>query len=157
MSGPQSVASALTAPPSGSVHTPVAGAWTRSELRRAVIDLAAVRGWHVRPATADGVAGALPGVILAHRATVGSEVGWPDLTLIRRLDRRLVFAALTSDDATELSPRKRLVLDLLCAFQWSSDERRRAELALGHAVPSIEAFVWRPADMVTGTIDQVLR
>lgn len=89
----------------------------------------------------------------------GSEVGRPGLTLIRRLDRRLVFAALASDRAVAVSPRKRLVLDLLGSLGWnaSADERGQAEQALAHSVPSIEAFVWRPADPIARTVDQVLR
>jgi len=97
--------------------------------------------------------------VFAPPVVAGSESGWPDLTLVRRLDRRLVFAALTSDRTTILSPRRRLILDLLGSLGWnaSPDERRRAEQALGHPVPRIETFIWRPADLAAGTIDDVLR
>jgi hypothetical protein len=130
-----------------------------TDLKRAVIELAEVRGWHVPPADAPSAGGPLCGLVYAPPMVVGSEGGWPDLTLIRSLDRRLVFAALASDRATTINPRKRLVLDLLGSLRWnaSTDERRRAEQALGHPVPWIEAFVWRPADLVTGTIEDVLR
>jgi hypothetical protein len=119
---------------------------------------AVLRGWHVSHATTEPAGGQLTGLVHESRVCFGCEVGWPDLTLVRRLDRRLVFAALTSDEGG-LSPRRRLVMDLLGALRWntSSDERRRAELALGRAAPSIEAFIWRPADLLTGTIDAVLR
>lgn len=128
-----------------------------TDLRRAVIELASVRGWHVPYAAGEASAGPLPGLVFSPPVVAGSEIGWPDLTLVRLLDRRLVFAALATDRTRTLSPRRRLVLDLLGALRWNSEERRRAEQALGQPVPSIEAFVWRPADLLTGTIDDVLR
>lgn len=126
---------------------------------RGVIELAIVRGWHGPLAAGQAVSSALPGLLYAPRIVVGSEVGWPDLTLVRRLDRRLVFAALASDRARILSPRRRLILDLLGSLRWnaSTDERQRAEQAVGHPAPRIEALVWRPADLVTGSIDEVLQ
>ena len=68
-----------------------------------------------------------------------------------------MFAALTSDGAGNLSPPKQLVMDLLISVRWSAGERRQAERTLGHPLPSIEAFVWRPADLIAWTIDEVLR
>jgi hypothetical protein len=129
------------------------------DLRRAVIELAVVRGWHAPLPGSSSTTAPLQGLAYSSRMVIGSDVGWPDLTLVRRMDRRLVFAALTADGPRSLSPRRRLVIDLLASLRWnaSADERRRAEEALGHPVPSIEAVVWRPADLVTGTIDKVLR
>ena len=46
-------------------------------------------------------------------------MAWPDLTLVRRRDRRLIFAALLPDGtAASLSPSKRLVMELLGSLQW---------------------------------------
>jgi len=128
--------------------------------QRAVIEHAIVWGWHVPPAAEQETTDPLPGLVFHPRVMIGSEMGWPDLTLVRRRDRRLIFAELATDRATsKLSPRKRLVMDLLGSLEWdrATDEQRRAEQALGHPVPRVETFVWRPADLVAGTIDAVLR
>jgi len=156
-----------TMDPPGPIHVP----WGRrpmpghahgrvlTDLRRAVIELAGIRGWHVPHPAREASTGLLTGVVLSRPKVTGSEIGWPDLTLIRRQDRRLVFAVLAPDRPLTLSPRRQALLDLLGALQWdaSSAERRRAELAIGQPAPSIEAIVWRPADLVAGVIDEVLR
>lgn len=59
----------------------------------------------------------LEGLIFHPRIMYRSEPGWPDLTLIRRRDRRLLFAELKTDKKDSvLSPRQAKVLDLLRAF-----------------------------------------
>lgn len=137
-----------------------------TDFQRAVIEHAVIWGWHVpavagRRMTKQGTPRStdpLPGLAFHPPVMIGSEIGWPDLTLVRRRDRRLVFAELTMDTG-RLSLRKRLVLDLLRSLEWNgaADEQQRSERALGHSAPCIQTFVWRPADLVAGTIDEVLR
>ena len=96
--------------------------------------------------------------MLPLRAGISSEPGWPHLTLVRRRDRRLLFVELIAETGT-ISSRKRQILELLGSLEWdrTDDEQRQAELALGHAVPRIETFIWRPSDLMAGTIERVLR
>ena len=61
------------------------------------------------------------------RFSVGSEPGWPDLVLIRRRDKRVLFRELKSD-VGRVTDRQAAVLDLLTAC-------------------GLDAGVWRPSDM----------
>lgn len=72
-------------------------------------------------------AAALEGLVFHPRFSVGSEPGWPDLVLVRRRDRRVLFRELKSDHGV-VHPRQAAVLDLLTAC-------------------GLDAAVWRPADM----------
>lgn len=97
------------------------------DFRRQVIDLADLYGWeHVgfRPAkTEDGWR--TPGT-----GTMAS--GWPDLTLVRPRDGRLIFAELKSDTG-RLSPDQERVLATL--------------RGVASAAPVfVEVHVWRPRD-----------
>jgi hypothetical protein len=69
----------------------------------------------------------LAGLVFHPRFSVGSEPGWPDLVLIRRRDRRVLFRELKSD-AGVVHPRQAAVLELLSAC-------------------GLDAAVWRPADL----------
>jgi hypothetical protein len=88
----------------------------------------------------------LPGLTYhALRGMGATERGWPDLTLIRRRDRRLIFAELKAENG-ELRPRQAAVLDLLrCLESFPPLERG----------PAVQVFVWRPSDMPA--IVEVLR
>lgn len=72
------------------------------------------------------------GLVLSRQTGTGRVPGWPDVTLVRGRDRRLLFAELVRETGT-LSYRRRLMLDLLRSLEWdrSDDEQRRAELAGG--------------------------
>ena len=71
--------------------------------------------------------------------------GWPDMTLVRARDRRLIFAELKSDKG-KLSPDQERVLDVLRALV--------GRYSLAQAV-TVEVHVWRPRDF--DQIEQVLR
>ncbi len=60
------------------------------------------------------------------KGTLGA--GWPDLTLTRPRDRRLLFVELKAQRAPTPSREQRLVLETL------------------QMVPGVETYVWRPAD-----------
>ena len=70
---------------------------------------------------------ALEGLVFHPRFSVGSEPGWPDLVLVRRRDRRLLFRELKSDTGV-VHPRQAAVLELLTAV-------------------GQDAAVWRPRDL----------
>lgn len=150
------------------------------ELQAAVIDLARSLGWGVTKPAAERMAEEarsyglepppLDGLIYHPRYSLGSEPGWPDLTLIRRRDRRLVFAELKTEKGV-LSARQREVLDLLACLMVERPEipedlpmpRPRSYLdgvieGMTKATPaSVSVHVWRPADLASGAIAEVLR
>lgn len=66
--------------------------------------------------------------------------GWPDLTLVRVRDRRLVFAELKREDQ-DPSDDQVAVLELLEAL--SGPEWTEAKFF----VPRVEVAVWRPSDL----------
>jgi hypothetical protein len=81
--------------------------------------------------------------------------GWPDMTLVRSRDRRLIFAELKSDTA-KTTPDQDRVLDVLRAIEHYPtplDMALRQREPIAH--PSIQVFVWRPRDWPQ--IEQVLR
>jgi hypothetical protein len=131
-----------------------------AELQAAVVDLARAQGWGIsRPAAkalaleAEQYGVAVPpleGLVYHPRYSQGSEPGWPDLTLIRRRDRRLVFAELKTEKGV-VSPRQREVLDLLLSLAgptWRAGD---------NLSPLVEVYVWRPSDLAAGTISDALR
>ena len=134
-----------------------------------VRDEAIRAGWHIRPrdladmnaqlAALGQPAMDLPGLWFHAMIAYRSEPGWPDVFLVRRRDRRIVFAELKTDKPTsKLTPRQAQVMELLQAV--TSDPRA---LLAGHGVPddvlaqlvTVEAYVWRPSDW--DTIVEVLR
>ena len=127
--------------------------------QRRVVDKARDLGWGVtlsaRKAMLVQVAAyhveapPLDGLIFHPRYSLGSEPGWPDLTLIRRRDRRLIFAELKSDTGV-LSVRQTEVLELLRCLENGMPVVFGADLH-----PTIQVFVWRPGDM--DEIARVLR
>jgi hypothetical protein len=133
--------------------------YTEREFQRDVMDLARRGGWTCGQKGTDELHG-----LTYHAVSVMSqhEVGWPDLTLIRRRDQRLIFAELKRENG-ELSPRQVAVLDLLrCLtlppvlhFEGLDAE---AVAALGRSslrTASIQVFVWRPSQIEQ--IAEVLR
>lgn len=109
-------------------------ALSERDFQRQVTDLADILGWkwaHFRPAqTSRG-----------WRTPVSGSLGegWVDLTLIRRRDRRLIFAELKSDKGA-LSVHQAEILDLLREFE--------APRSAGATwPPRIQVVVWRPSDI----------
>jgi hypothetical protein len=68
----------------------------------------------------------LDGLIFHPRYSLGSEPGWPDLVLVRRADRRVLFRELKTD-AGKVSQRQADVLELL-------------------AYVGLDVAIWRPRD-----------
>lgn len=129
-------------------------AMTERDLQRWVIDQARSLGWGVtlsarRSMLAEAEAyhvdaPPLDGLIFHPQYSLGSEPGWPDLTLIRRRDRRLIFAELKAEKGV-VSVRQLEVLELLHSITWRPI---RPDV---DAEPTIEVYVWRPS-----YIDQIL-
>ncbi len=115
----------------------------RDSFQSEVMKLAKAGGWTCG-AKDEGTLGGL--TYHAVSVMAQSERGWPDLTLIRRRDRRLIFAELKRE-AGEVTPRQVAVLDLLRCLEnpWS---------ALS-STSRIQVFVWRPSQI--DAIREVLR
>ncbi len=73
--------------------------------------------------------------------------GWPDLVLVRARDKRLIFAELKSE-LGDLSLEQLRVFDVLRSVT-SGDH--------GPLEPQVEVHLWRPSDLSTGRIQEVLR
>lgn len=138
---------------------------SEAQLQTEVIRLARSLGWGttltarkalVAEAAAYGIeAPPLDGLVFHPRYSLGSEPGWPDLTLIRASDRRLVFAELKAE-AGRLSPRQAEVLELLRTVVGGSNGRPYP--GGGYAgPPRAEVHVWKPSDLASGAIAEVLR
>lgn len=119
------------------------------DLQRQVVQLAEICGWehvHFRPAqTKHGW------------RTPGSGTmakGWPDLTLVRARDRRLIFAELKAQDGYLTDDQTRTLLALRALEHRPAGELREAGLGRP-GEPRIEVYVWRPADF--DEIEAVLR
>ena len=97
----------------------------------------------------------LPGLVYhASSAMHQAEKGWPDITAIRRRDRRLIFAELKRENG-ELSPRQAAILGLLQCLEYEPAAELPSSIAIGIDEPSIQVFLWRPSDLET--IREVLR
>ena len=128
---------------------------TEAQLQTEVVRLARSLGWGVtqsaRRKELEQLAGfgvppdPIDGLIYHPRYSLGSEPGWPDLTLIRRRDRRLIFAELKAEKG-RVSERQVEVLDLLRVLETDPE-----------TTPAIGVFVWRPSDLASGHIAEVLR
>jgi hypothetical protein len=111
---------------------------TELDFRRQVIGLAEMLGWdHVGFRAAQTVHGWRTPVT----GTLGK--GWPDLTLVRVRDRRLIFAELKSAKG-RTSPDQDRVLDVLRCLEYDAAP-----------APRIEVFVWHDTDL--NAIVEVLR
>lgn len=132
----------------GAIHMTEAG------LQRAVMELAAILGWetaHWRPAmTKHGW------------RTPGSgsmTKGWPDLTLIRVRDRRIIFAELKNErerlknGSTNLrSDQRRVIEEVLMPLEFTPAQRRDAQ----PRITTVEVYVWTSSDL-DGRIPEILR
>ena len=101
------------------------------DFQRQVVQLAELRGWdwmRVRPAYSLGK---------HFTPTDGTLKRWPDLTLVRVRDRRLIFAELKSDSGY-LSPEQKVVIEKLLGLEQSSAYLDRTR---------VEVHVWRPRDL----------
>lgn len=131
---------------------------TERDFQRRVIDMARSLGWGVtlsarramlEEAANYGVeAPPLDGLVFHPHFSMGSEPGWPDLTLVRRRDCRLVFAELKAERGT-VSVRQAEVLELLSFV--AADMARVSD----RPAPQVQVFVWRPSDL--DQIAEVLR
>ena len=123
-------------------------AMTEAELQRLVTDLADIHGWawsHFRPAQTKH--GGRPPV----SGSLGK--GWPDLTLVRARDRRLLFVELKREHGL-VDADQAAVLAILGEL--------RHPLTTNHAgMTTIAVHVWRPSDLgdpiETGRVMEVLR
>jgi VRR-NUC domain len=103
---------------------------TELDFRRQVIGIAEILGWeHVGFRAAQTVHGWRTPVT----GTLGK--GWPDLTLVRRRDRRLIFAELKAR-GRKTSPDQDRVLDVLRSLEYDAAP-----------APRIEVFVWQEGDI----------
>jgi hypothetical protein len=78
--------------------------------------------------------------------------GWPDLVLVRPRDRRLVFAELKREGQKPTPAQERVLLWLLSLQATDAHELNRLS-----AIPTVEVHVWRPSDLSSGRIEEVLR
>jgi hypothetical protein len=150
-------------PPASSTSKP---RYTETKFQADVVKLARDLGWGITHQAAKKLAEeaagwgqaapALDGLIFHPRIMYRSEPGWPDLTLVRRRDRRLIFAELKAEDG-KLTPRQREVLELLQCLETpaavvshaktAADAQAMALFVDGLRGARIQVFVWRPSDM----------
>lgn len=107
---------------------------TEKLFQRQVLELAKICGWRVYHPF----------------LSKWSEKGFPDLTMVRARDRRLLFAELKTDRGV-VSPAQVEWLDLLGSVHRPVPA---SDPAYGH-VPSVEVHIWRPRDW--DAIQEVLR
>lgn len=120
------------------------------ELQSQIAQLAHILGWETiafRPAmTKRGMR--TPG-------TGSMAKGWPDMTLVRTRDRRIIFAELKSN-VGKLSPDQERVIDVLTML--TADGMIRSGVYPGgppYEPTRVEVHVWRPRDF--DQIEQALR
>lgn len=130
-------------------------AMTENEFYRQVVDLANALGWRVyhveqsarKVTRRDGRSQWV-------RNVNNTGKGYPDLTLVRRKDARLIFAELKRD----VGPRggKGSVMTTPEQQEWLADlSAVRDRTALFAVTAAVEVYVWRPADIEF--IERVLR
>jgi len=109
---------------------------SEEQLQKAVIDCARLLGWrvaHFRPAR----------VMRGGRETWETPVaadgkGFPDLVLVSRRQRRLMFVELKADKGVVSHDQAAWLADLI-------------------RCDGVDAHVWRPQDWIEGEIERVLR
>jgi hypothetical protein len=126
------------------------------ELDAQLMELAKRYGWYSGPkdeGTLDGLA--------YHAATpmTQQERGWPDRVLVRRRDRRLIFAELKKERGVATA-RQAAVLDLLRCLAFNAGVGTDGLFMVGPGTheqlgPRIEVFLWRPCQLEE--IEAVLR
>ena len=127
----------------GHAIDPAFTTYTEREFQAQVMDLARRGGWTCGAKDVDELGG-----LTYHSVSVmaQSERGWPDLVLIRRRDRRLIFAELKRENG-ELSPRQAAILGLLRCLRTPGDAI--------NGLTRIQVAIWRPSDFEA--IREVLR
>ena len=119
--------------------------YTEKEFQHEVMDLARKGGWTCGAKDVDELAG-----LTYHSVSVmaQSERGWPDLVLIRRRDRRLIFAELKRENG-ELSERQVAVMGLLACLHTEGNRRAVAAGTVDRRFQtvSVDIQVWRPSDL----------
>jgi hypothetical protein len=149
-----------------------AGDVTERELQVAAIALARSLGWGTSLSARKALlvqveelrveAPPLDGLVFHPKWSIGSEPGWPDLTLIRARDRRLVFAELKTEKG-RIHPRQAEVLELLASlaingWHWEAPlAEQLEERGMDDGGTRIEVYIWRPSDLASGAIAEVLR
>jgi hypothetical protein len=79
-------------------------------------------------------------------ATGSMALGWPDLVLLRVRDRRLIFAELKRETASDPAGDQARVLELLRAI--AGETNGQAYPHGGYpGPPRMEVHVWRPSDL----------
>ncbi len=125
----------------GHLIVPEFTGYNEAELQAEVMTLARDGGWTC------GLKGTedLPGLVFhpAHVLSL-SEKGWPDLVLIRRRDRRLIFAELKRE-TNDPTPRQAAILDLLRCLEPRTDAEYDDVLTTDGTY--VQVFVWRPSDL----------
>lgn len=131
-------------------------AMLEAELQELIIDpvtgLAPLLGWetlHVRPGMrANG---------RWWTATTGSLARWPDLTLVRTRDRRLIFAELKRELERPTDEQEHV----LAVLRRLTDPGQPWPFGRSDDVPLVEVYVWRPSDLrdpvEESTIYRILR
>jgi hypothetical protein len=71
---------------------------------------------------------------------------------VRPRDRRLVFAELKREGQKPTPAQERVLLWLLSLQATDAHELNRLS-----AIPTVEVHVWRPSDLSSGRIEEVLR
>lgn len=126
------------------------------DFQRQVTDLAELLGWtwcHWRPLRNGRGIWQVP-----VEGPLGK--GWPDLTIVRARDGRLIFAELKREDQ-DPSADQVAVLEQLAPL--AGDWTRHLADRGGYNVPALrlDVHVWRPSDLVdpieTSTIGRILR
>ena len=109
---------------------------TEADLLDSVLDLAQLLKWrrvHFRPAMV-----AKDGKLTYRTAVQGDGQGYPDLTMVHRKQKRLVYAECKSDKG-RVSPEQKEWLDDL-------DSTGKAEV-----------YLWRPKHWHSGEIERILK
>jgi hypothetical protein len=131
----------------GHLIVPEYTGYSEAEFQVEVMKLAREGGWTCGQKDTEDLAG-----LVYHPAHVlsQSEKGWPDLTMARRRDRRLIFAELKSE-TNDPTPRQAAILDLLRCLETPDPAKGLVapeNIELAHQRrPLVQVFVWRPSDL----------
>lgn len=117
-----------------------------------VVGLARAYGWeHIYHAPAGGYGSAKTGGRRVAAEQLPEGRGFPDLLLIK--GRRLIVAELKTRTG-RMRPGQVGWLDAFrmvgaAVYEWTNELSQEAFVALEHDEPSVEAYLWRPADWPT--------
>lgn len=133
----------------------------RAELAKAMTEdelLAAVLGTPRKP----GLALALGWMGYHTHRSQHSPAGFPDLCLVHPGAGRLVFAELKREKRSNPTPAQVAWLDALGVIadrvvRPGTIPARVPEQITGHPVASVDVYLWRPSDLLDGSIERILR